>query len=197
MDQPLRGACAPQRDPGVIVIMPAVTTQSTPSSRRRAIRELALQVLYQLDARAGEADGAADIADPGQTIGPDDRMLAMKLADRAYHLRERADALTSELAPTWPASRQPAVDRALLRLAYCEMVTQTAPAKVVINEAVELAKLYSTEKSPAFINGVLDKIMKKVKDQPPVQTEPGDASGDQPPSDPWLADALTPKQDDQ
>ena len=65
--------------------------------------------------------------------------------------------------PTWPAPRQPAVDRAILRLAYHEMTTVGVSPKVVVNEAIELAKRYSTERSPAFVNGVLDKVLKSIQ----------------------------------
>lgn len=152
---------------------------------RRAIRELALQVLYQLDARAGEDDGAVELADPAAALNDADHAAAVKLAQRAYGMRRQADELTGELAPTWPATRQPAVDRALLRLGYCEMVLGDTPAKVAINEAIELAKVYSTDKSPAFVNGVLDKMMRRLAEHPvePPAVEP---------DDPWLADALNP-----
>lgn len=163
--------------------MPTMTT-------RRAIRELALQTLYQLDARDGEADGAVDIADPAGRIDAAGRAEAEALAKGAYAMRQRADDIVRELAPTWPATRQPAVDRALIRLAYYEMATHTTPAKIAINEAIELAKSFSTEKSPAFVNGVLDKMMRKLADQPAVETaEPGTG-------DAWLDDALENHQTD-
>ncbi|MDX1389866.1 MAG: transcription antitermination factor NusB, partial [Acidobacteriota bacterium] len=60
--------------------------------------------------------------------------------------------------------RQPVVDRSLLRLAYYEMTSGVAPPKVAINEAVELAKEYSTEKSPMFVNGVLDKLYRQLRE---------------------------------
>ena len=63
-----------------------------------------------------------------------------------------------QLAPDWPTHRQPPLDRAILRLAHYEMTSGHAPIKVAINEAVELAKNYCAERSPPFINGVLDKM---------------------------------------
>lgn len=138
------------------------------SADKRAIRRLAFQALFQLDARpdsdpaeiraalhASADEGARDVSDTHV-----DR--AMDLALAAYRDRREADRAVSELAPTWPAQRQPAVDRAILRLAFHEMRTGWAAPKVAVNEAVELAKEYSTEKSPAFVNGVLDKMLKRV-----------------------------------
>ena len=79
------------------------------------------------------------------TKGEKDRAIA--LASGAYEDRAKADGVMLELAPTWPASRQAAVDRAILRLAHFEMTRGKTPPKVAVNEAVELAKTFSTEKS--------------------------------------------------
>ena len=131
-------------------------------SHRREIRRLAMQLLYQIDLR-GEADlpaiaqSLADGPDPAEFYEP-----ALALARAAWSDRTKADALASELAPTWPTLRQPPVDRALLRLAYHEMASGYSPVKVAINEAVELAKRYCGEQSPAFLNGVLDKMAKRL-----------------------------------
>jgi N utilization substance protein B len=130
----------------------------------REIRRLAFQVLYQLDAR-----GENDLGDPRTALAIDDEVSekdlakAETLANAAFADRKRADDVMRSLAPTWPAHRQAAVDRAILRLAHYEMTSGGVPPKVVINEAVELAKAFSTEKSPTFINGLLDKVMKKLE----------------------------------
>lgn len=165
---------------------------------RRAIREFAFQLLYLLDARGGDGDLLADAIEAGPStdddlvradgsLDRDGRSEAAALAQRAYEMREEADRLASELAPKWPTSRQPAVDRALLRLGWCEMKTGHAPPRAAINEAVELAKRFSTERSPAFINGVLDKMMRRMQDDEPATVEPTEPP---PPGDAWLADAL-------
>lgn len=126
------------------------------------IRRLAMQVLYQLDLRGQEDAGAIR---QGLEGGPDAAGVcaeAFELAMAAWENRAQADALMEQLAPQWPTHRQPPVDRAILRLAYHEIVTGRAPAKVVINEAVELAKQFSSEQAPAFINGVLDKAARRL-----------------------------------
>ena len=58
------------------------------------------------------------------------------------------------MAPQWPTRRQPAVDRSILRLAVWELTNTQTPPKVVLDEAIELAKHFSTEQSAAFVNGV-------------------------------------------
>lgn len=101
---------------------------------------------------------------------------AFLMASAAFADRAAADAFMTEAAPGWPAHRQAAVDRAILRLAHHEMTSGEAHPKIVVNEAVELAKMFSTEKSPSFINGLLDKLLKQVL----KQGEGEDAGGDSP-----------------
>lgn len=138
----------------------------------RDIRRIAFQALYQLDARQGRdaAEVRASLeVEGGFTPGELDRAYA--LATAAWEDRARADAATLELAPEWPAHRQAAVDRSILRLAHYEMMRGQTPPKVVVNEAVELAKAYSTERSPAFVNALLDKILRRL-----VPTGPADGA---------------------
>ncbi|MEM7755621.1 MAG: transcription antitermination factor NusB [Planctomycetota bacterium] len=141
------------------------------------IRRLALVALFQLDASKGvepesvrtALDDAEAMDEDFQIVVEDDRPLseaqldkAFGLALKAWEAREPADNEMTELAPDWPTKRQPAIDRAILRLAHFEMTSGRTPPKVAVNEAVELAKAFSTEKSPAFINGLLGKVLKRV-----------------------------------
>ncbi len=125
----------------------------------RDIRRCALQVLYQLDAGADADDVARGSLDssPGN---PKTHEQGYELAVAAWARHDEADSVVADITPDWPTYRQPVIDRSILRLAFYEMSERVAPPKVVINEAVELAKEFSTEKSPLFINGVLDKIYK-------------------------------------
>jgi N utilization substance protein B len=86
----------------------------------------------------------------------------MDSAHKAWEYRKQSDAWIERLAPQWPPRRQPSVDRNLLRLALWELTGRDTPPKVVVDEAIELAKQYSTEGSPAFINGVLDSVLKEL-----------------------------------
>ncbi|MEQ9617437.1 MAG: transcription antitermination factor NusB [Phycisphaerales bacterium] len=149
----------------------------------REIRRLAFQWLYQLDATSGaDREALRESVSPEATDGLDEREVrrAWDTACAAYDARATADELVTELAPTWPAHRQPAVDRAIFRLAHHEMTSGTANPKTIINEAVELAKKYSTERSPAFINGVLDKLLKRVRGEAvtPMEPETAETEGD-------------------
>jgi N utilization substance protein B len=129
---------------------------------RHEIRRLAMQALYQFDLR-GHDDAQhvrQCLEDAGQA--PEACGEAFELAQAAWSQHEQADAAVGELAPDWPTHRQPPLDRAILRLAYHEIASKHAPARVVINEAIVLAKEYCSEQSPGFINGVLDKIARRI-----------------------------------
>jgi N utilization substance protein B len=118
-----------------------------------------MQALFLWDANAN-----LDLALGAQATQDDDQAVstrALQMAEGAWNQRETIDALIERIAPQWPPRRQPAVDRCILRLAVWELNNQPTPPKVVIDEAIELAKEYSTEQSPAFVNGVLDAALRE------------------------------------
>ena len=117
--------------------------------------------MYQLDAGAAPDESVRQSLE--LELSPGDRAArdrGFELAMKAWALRQEADATVAELTPQWPTHRQPVIDRNILRLAYYEMTRGGTPPKVAINEAVELAREFSTEKSPMFVNAVLDRIYK-------------------------------------
>lgn len=130
----------------------------------REIRRLAFQALYQIDTHDGKDLDAVRLSlEDNDAYTQADRDAAFATATDAWAQRSTADKELTALAPNWPTHRQAAVDRAILRLAYYEMTKPAGPPpKAVVNDAVELAKEFSTDRSPAFINGVLDKVLKRV-----------------------------------
>jgi transcription antitermination protein NusB len=139
----------------------------------RELRRLAFQALFQLDARGvKDAREIREAIEPLEEYTTEEKDRAFELAVGAYDDREAADRAMQELAPTWPAHRQAAVDRAILRLAHFEMTSGRTHPKIAVNEAVELAKEFSTDRSPAFVNGLLDKVLKRVLAQGRVKGEP-------------------------
>jgi len=135
-------------------------TMSTPSKKRK-MRELAMQVLFVWDAH-GERDpeiGRRAVSQAGNDV--DVQNGALEMAAGAWEGRAASDQWVERLAPQWPPRRQPAVDRNLIRLAVWELTNTTTPPKVIIDEAIELAKQFSTEQSAAFVNGVLDSVLKE------------------------------------
>ncbi len=126
-------------------------------------------MLYQLDAGADAGEAIRTTLD-GSPGDPETHEKGYELAVAAWAGRDEADGVVAEVTTDWPTHRQPVIDRSILRLAFYEMSQQLTPPKVVINEAVELAKEFSTEKSPLFINGVLDKIYKsRFRGEEPVR----------------------------
>ena len=123
-----------------------------------------MQVLFLWDT-VGDPDSvqAAQVQREDQKIDDETRRMGLKMAADAWNGRKTADEWIERLAPQWPPKRQPGVDRSILRLGVWELTASQTPPKVVIDSAIELAKSFSTEQSPAFVNGVLDSVLKEVQ----------------------------------
>lgn len=141
--------------------------------RRTQARELAMQAMCQLDVQGGDALPWMGRFFREQTEDPTVIELAERWTSGAWESVEDCDERIGQAATKWSLSRMSQVDRCILRLAvyqlkYCPDI----PDKVVINEAIELAKKYSSEQSPRFVNGVLDAVMRQLKQQT-QKIEPG------------------------
>lgn len=124
------------------------------TSRRRA-RELALQTLFSVEVGHHEPGAALDDALAGGA-SPEARAFVKDLVYGTLEHADQADAMVGPLLEGWTVERLPTVDRLLLRMGMFEMRCRPeVPRPVVINEAVELAKKFSTEQSGRFVNGVL------------------------------------------
>jgi N utilization substance protein B len=131
-------------------------------SRRKA-REFAMQALYASEAGgdAGEAAGSALLHD--EPVAADTRDYGLRLARIVRERTEEIDRLIVESSENWDLERLAMVDRAILRVSIAELMTQAdVPPKVCINEAVEIARKFSTEDSSRFVNGVLDAVSRKL-----------------------------------
>lgn len=130
---------------------------------RRAARELALKSLFSLDfqpdASLGQLFAVLQDEDKPQEM---DVEYAKTLLEGVAGCEKEIDALLEGVSKAWSVSRMPGIDRNLLRLAVYEMfyAEPKIPSAVAINEAVSLAKIYGTDESGAFINGVLGKLVK-------------------------------------
>ena len=120
-----------------------------------------MQILFLWDTQQERNEDLARTVDPTPDEDPVTRRQAIDMADGTWSQRQSIDQWVERLAPQWPPRRQPAVDRNILRLGVWELTNTVTPPKVVIDEAIELAKQYSTENSGAFINGVLDSVLKE------------------------------------
>ncbi|WP_435006944.1 transcription antitermination factor NusB [Tundrisphaera lichenicola] len=129
-------------------------------TRRTRGREIALQVLYQLEQNPGQGPEEADVFIQRRLREPKLCAFASTLIEGVREHQPRIDALISEVAENWRLDRMAAIDRNILRLGAYELLycPESVPAKVAINEALELAKRYSTAQSSRFVNGILDRL---------------------------------------
>jgi transcription antitermination protein NusB len=135
---------------------------------RRRARESALQILYQWEIGRGDVDRAAetffnqqwpDADAPAEEV----RTFASQLAHDTVDRLDAIDPLIAETAERWRPERMAVLDRLILRMAICELQRDRGtPPAVVINEALELARTFSTEEAVKFINGMLDAVRKKL-----------------------------------
>ncbi len=129
------------------------------STRRRA-REIVLQLLYEDDLNPEQDRQVADTFLVKRLAG--NRPLvqfARKLLSEVLRNRREIDKALSARASNWSIRRMAAIDRNILRLGAYEILFSDTPGRVVINEAIELAKRYGDRQSGHFVNGVLDRIM--------------------------------------
>jgi transcription antitermination protein NusB len=136
---------------------------------RHRAREAAVQILYQWEIGGRDVERAAETFFAFQwpnAEAPSDelRTFASGLARDTVESLGDIDPLIAETAERWRPERMAVLDRLILRMAICELRRDRAtPAAVVINEALELARTFSTEESVKFINGMLDAIRKKIE----------------------------------
>jgi N utilization substance protein B len=132
--------------------------------RRRQARELALLLLYEQDVR-GEADpgAAGDLFWARHPVPDEVRTFADALVRGVAANRAKIDELISRFAEHWELDRMAVVDRNVLRAGIFELLWgTTVPPKVAINEALEIARKFSTEESTRFINGLLDRVRREL-----------------------------------
>ncbi|HEY7784201.1 MAG TPA: transcription antitermination factor NusB [Pyrinomonadaceae bacterium] len=147
-------------------------------SRRKA-RECALQMLFAADVAETPADGviAAYWAELGEAeIEPAARDFATRLASGTLAHLEILDDRIRSRAEHWRISRMAIVDRNILRLAVYEFLYEPTPRTVAINEALEIARRFSTYEATQFINGILDAIKGDLDQEQPQQHVESDES---------------------
>ncbi len=138
---------------------------------RRVAREMVLQSLFQMDFTQADPEESLKIA---LEVQRDEEK--SEEAEKAFGYAEKVlkgvsenlseiDGLIGKYAINWEVKRMPGIDRNIMRIAIYEMrfAKEKLPVTVAVNEAVELAKTFGTEKSSRFINGVLGKLMREEK----------------------------------
>ena len=137
-------------------------------NNRRKSRELALHTLYACEVGAiGDWEMMIERVADTNAVAPDVKLYARELVKATMESLASIDAMLSERAANWELKRMAAIDRNILRLAVAELTGfSDVPFKVVIDEAVELAKMYGADESGKFVNGIIDSIHKKLTGQP-------------------------------
>src|SRR3989338_8742245 len=131
---------------------------------RRKARELALQVLYQMEMQGAEPKAVLARLGTDGDVTPAIREFATDVVEGTYRNKKEIDDLIERHSTNWKLPRMAVVDRNILRLAVYELLyLHEVPTLVALNEAIEIAKRFGTENSSAFINGILDNIAKEVR----------------------------------
>lgn len=130
---------------------------------RRKSREFAMQMLFQWDMSQQEFAKLESKFWKSAKAADKTRAFANKLFEGAAKEVTALDEIIAKHCENWRFERLAAIDRAILRLAIHELKAAETPAKVVLNEAVELAKKFSSEESGAFVNGILDSVHKSLE----------------------------------
>ncbi|MBF0506975.1 MAG: transcription antitermination factor NusB [Nitrospirae bacterium] len=143
--------------------------------KRRKAREHALQFLYRIDFSDGTGGKTRSYAKPGELkseldsfwneagdVEPEVKSFAEDIITGTIKNLETIDSVIQRIAEKWTLSRIASIDRNILRLAAYELLfRKDIPGAVTINEALEIAKKYSTAESASFINGLLDRIVRE------------------------------------
>jgi N utilization substance protein B len=127
---------------------------------RRKGRSVAVQILYQLEMNAQDIEQALPVFWEHHAHGDEIRQFAERIARGVWQNREEIDAIIVDTTRNWSLERIAPIDRNILRAAIYEVLyCEDIPAKVTLNEAIELGKKFGCDKSGAFINGVLDSVV--------------------------------------
>ena len=129
---------------------------------RRKARELALQMLYQRDLSGNPPDMILSTFEDLQKSKPNTREFATRIFKGTVDNLPEIDAMIVQQADNWRIERMAVVDRNIIRMSIYEFMHENdTPKLVIIDEAIEIAKKFGTQKSSQFINGILDGILKR------------------------------------
>jgi len=137
--------------------------------KRRSSRELALKFLYQFELNEGDLDEQIKLFLERNSSQEDVANFMKELVVSLIDKMEEIDEIIQKFSDHWILDRMTVIDRNILRMGTCELLFNfSTPPKVVINEAIDIAKKYGNEDSPEFINGILDKVYKEIGQKGPL-----------------------------
>ena len=130
---------------------------------RRKARIIALQALFEVDSVGHSSEPILERLIDESDLSEEPASFARELVHEVLSNKNDIDVVIQTHAPAWPLDQMAVVDRNILRIAICEMIIEgEVPVKVAINEAIELAKMFGSDTSHKFINGVLGSVSAKV-----------------------------------
>ena len=131
--------------------------------KRRSSRELALKFLYQFELNRGDLDEQIKLFLERNSSQEDVANFMKELVVSLIDKMEEIDEIIQKFSDHWILDRMTVIDRNILRMGACELLFNfSTPPKVVINEAIDIARKYGNEDSPEFINGILDKVYNEI-----------------------------------
>ena len=137
--------------------------------KRRSSRELALKFLYQFELNEGDLDEQIKLFLERNSSQEDVESFMKELVVSLIDKMEEIDEIIQKFSDHWVLDRMTVIDRNILRMGTCELLFNfLTPPKVVINEAIDIAKKYGNEDSPEFINGILDKVYNEIRQKGPL-----------------------------
>jgi len=137
--------------------------------KRRSSRELALKFLYQFELNEGDLDEQIKLFLERNSSQEDVANFMKELVVSLIDKMEEIDEIIQKFSDHWILDRMTVIDRNILRMGTCELLFNfSTPPKVVINEAIDIAKKYGNEDSPEFINGILDKVYNEIGQKGPL-----------------------------
>jgi len=137
--------------------------------KRRSSRELALKFLYQFELNEGDLDEQIKLFLERNSSQEGVENFMKELVMSLVSKMKEVDEIIQKYSDHWILDRMTVIDRNILRIGACELLFNfSTPPKVVINEAIDIAKKYGNEDSPEFINGILDKVYNEIGQKGPL-----------------------------
>ena len=141
--------------------------QSKAARERRKARSIAVQALYEADSSQHPLKAVTERLIGCSNLSDELRRFVIETTQGISDRLDQLDIIIGRYAPAWPVEELAIIDRNILRIATYElMFNRETPPKAVVNEAVELAKLFGSEASPRFVNGVLGSVLREMSRQP-------------------------------
>ena len=137
--------------------------------KRRSSRELALKFLYQFELNEGDLDEQIKLFLERNSSQEGVENFMKEFVMSLVSKMKEIDEIIQKYSDHWVLDRMTVIDRNILRIGTCELLLNfSTPPKVVINEAIDIAKKYGNEDSPEFINGILDKVYNEIGQKGPL-----------------------------